>query len=141
MGRYCQTGCQMSQPTLELCHNRPCSYTPRPFPSGSSIRGARSLKSSILLKAVRAPASVPAVSNTPTALVDDQLSTVQLHSATQICSPDSDDAANTALLIELGTFGAPHGVRGELKFFALTDSPAERLTTSGVRYGGSPSLH
>ena len=36
-------------------------------------------------------------------------------------------------LLELGSFGAPHGVRGEVKLYPVTDSPAERLISSGAR--------
>lgn len=36
-------------------------------------------------------------------------------------------------LLELGTFGAPHGVKGDMKFFALTDAPSERLKAAGAK--------
>ncbi|BDA44835.1 Ribosome maturation factor RimM [Coccomyxa sp. Obi] len=37
-------------------------------------------------------------------------------------------------LLELGTFGVPHGVKGDIKFYALTDAPSERLNTPGAKF-------
>jgi hypothetical protein len=36
-------------------------------------------------------------------------------------------------LLELGSFGSPHGVRGHIKFYAVTDSPEERLSSQSPR--------
>ncbi len=36
-------------------------------------------------------------------------------------------------LLELGTFGAPHGVKGDMKFYAVTDAPSKRLNAPGVK--------
>ncbi len=36
-------------------------------------------------------------------------------------------------LIELGSFGVPHGVKGDIKFYALTDAPSERLNAPGAK--------
>ena len=36
-------------------------------------------------------------------------------------------------LLELGSFGAPHGVRGDIRLFPTTDSAKERLTQPGTR--------
>lgn len=37
-------------------------------------------------------------------------------------------------LLELGTFGVPHGVKGDIKFYALTDAPSERLNAPGAKF-------
>lgn len=60
---------------------------------------------------------------------------------------DNDDAASPTLtsscsssssvpadLVEVATFGAPHGVRGEVRIFLVTDEPEERLL-AGVERG------
>ena len=36
-------------------------------------------------------------------------------------------------LLELGSFGAPHGVRGDIRLYPTTDSAKERLTQPGMR--------
>lgn len=53
--------------------------------------------------------------------------------------PDSqeDSRSSSAVkeedLLELGSFGAPHGVRGDIRLFPTTDSAKERLTQPGLR--------
>jgi len=43
-------------------------------------------------------------------------------------------------LLELGCFGTPHGVRGEIKLFPTTDSADERLLQPGKRCPQYPLL-
>ena len=48
-------------------------------------------------------------------------------------NPDSSSAVKAEDLLELGCFGAPHGVRGDIRLFPTTDSAKERLTQPGLR--------
>lgn len=62
----------------------------------------------------------------------------------EIAATDEDDALQTSTsspsssvpadLVEVATFGAPHGVRGEVRIFLVTDEPEERLL-EGVERG------
>lgn len=53
--------------------------------------------------------------------------------------PDSPEGSSPSSavkaedLLELGSFGAPHGVRGDIRLFPTTDSAKERLTEPGLR--------
>lgn len=49
-------------------------------------------------------------------------------------SLDDNSEVDVDDLLELGTFGAPHGVKGNIKFYAVTDAPAERLSSPGMRW-------
>ncbi|CAL5229645.1 g13009 [Coccomyxa viridis] len=49
-------------------------------------------------------------------------------------NPDSSSAVKAEDLLELGCFGAPHGVRGDIRLFPTTDSAKERLTQPGLRW-------
>ena len=40
-------------------------------------------------------------------------------------------APRDADLVELGVFGAPHGLRGEVRLSLITDAPAQRLGAPG----------
>ena len=48
-------------------------------------------------------------------------------------SPKEDQVDSDNNLLEIGTFGSPHGVRGDIRLFPTTDCADERLTQSGVR--------
>lgn len=48
-------------------------------------------------------------------------------------SPEGDQVDSDNDLLEIGTFGSPHGVRGNIRLFPTTDCADERLKQSGVR--------
>lgn len=52
----------------------------------------------------------------------------------EIGSNDEDENTTEQDLLEIGSFGAPHGVKGNIRLFPSTDSADERLTQAGIRY-------
>ena len=50
-------------------------------------------------------------------------------------SPRASSSSVPADLVEVATFGAPHGVRGEVRIFPVTDEPEERLLEGGAEAG------
>ena len=55
-------------------------------------------------------------------------------------SPSSSSSSVPADLVEVATFGAPHGVRGEVRIFPVTDEPEERLLEEGARFWVAPQV-
>ena len=72
----------------------------------------------------------------------------------EIADDDDDDSSSLpppapssssvpADLVEVATFGAPHGVRGEVRIFPVTDEPEERLlegAEAGARFWVAPQV-
>jgi ribosomal 30S subunit maturation factor RimM len=61
-------------------------------------------------------------------------------SSTPSSPPSTSSAAPPSDLVEVATFGAPHGVRGEVRIFPVTDEPEERLLEEGARFWVAPQL-
>ena len=58
-------------------------------------------------------------------------------------APPSSSSSVPADLVEVATFGAPHGVRGEVRIFPVTDEPEERLlegAEEGARFWVAPQV-
>ena len=57
--------------------------------------------------------------------------------------PAPSSSSVPADLVEVATFGAPHGVRGEVRIFPVTDEPEERLlegAEAGARFWVAPQV-
>lgn len=135
-------------PTTARCMSSPTTTTTAML--STRRRGSRTLSLSIAcaamgshssqdatgrsLRAKSASTALRATASDSIEIADDDSS-----SPPAIPSPSSSSTV-PADLVEVATFGAPHGVRGEVRIFPVTDEPEERLLQEGTRFWVAPQV-
>ncbi|EIE21599.1 16S rRNA processing protein RimM [Coccomyxa subellipsoidea C-169] len=99
------------------------------FVSLNSFQRSQTLPGGFSFRRVRLSSTICALAS-----LEEQTAHTSEEDRASLQSPAPLSSETSSGLLELGTFGSPHGVKGDIKFYALTDSPLERLNTPGSKF-------